>query len=130
MNKKESAQSGTGIAKSNGADGDPIQTQKPHRRTPQELMQMANAWVRRTGWPTWQRDEAIGASVYQRWIDATNAEWATTHSRDFDLLAEMIQTAFTGIHDEEGIDAMQILLAIALVMRAREEGKLVRRRIH
>lgn len=91
---------------------------------------MAHDWIRKTGWPTHERDMAIATDIYEKWIQATRAEWVATQSRDYELLTTMICDAFIDLHDEEAIDSLQILLTLVLTMRGRREGKLVRRRIH
>lgn len=91
---------------------------------------MAYDWVRKTGWPTRERDEAIAADIYEQWIKATDAKWAATQSRDYEVMTSMIREAFIGLHDEEAIDNLQILLTLILTLRGRREGKLKRRLIH
>jgi hypothetical protein len=99
-------------------------------RTPDELLQAAYGWVRKTGWPTYAQDQTIAGDVYEKWIKATDAEYAATQSRDFDLLGDLLRAALADTHDEAGLDALQILLMFDLVLRGRQEGKLKRKRIH
>jgi hypothetical protein len=104
--------------------------QVPHIRTPDELLQDAYCWIRRTGWPTYAQDQTIAGDVYEKWIKATDAEYAATQSRDFELLGNLLRDALADTHDEEGLDALQILMMFDLVLRGRTEGKLKRKRIH
>lgn len=99
-------------------------------RTPEELLKAAHEWVRKTGWPTYCRDNAIADGVYEAWIKATDAEWAATQSRSYERLIDMIAEAFAGLHGEETIDHLQILLSLDLTLRGRQEGKLKRRSTH
>lgn len=104
--------------------------QAPRIRTPDELVQAAYEWVRKTGWPTYEQDQTIAGDVYKKWIKSTNTEYATTQSRDFELLGNLLRDALASTHDEEGLDALQILLMFDRALRGRQEGKLKRERIH
>ncbi len=99
-------------------------------RTPDELLQAAYGWVRKTGWPTYAQDQTIAGDVYKQWIKATDAEYAATQSRDFELLGDRLRAALADTHDEEALDALQILLLLDLTLRGRRDGKLKRKRIH
>lgn len=99
-------------------------------RTPDELLQAAYDWVRKTGWPTYAQDQTISGDVYEKWIKATDAEYAATQLRDFELLGNRLRAALADTHDEEALDALQILLLLDLTLRGRREGKLKRKRIH
>lgn len=102
-----------------------------HRhRTPHELHELAIEWVRATGWPTRDRDLEIARDVYAKWMKATDAEWARTKSRDYELLGNLLHEAFLGLHDEDGIDSLQIILTLEFTLRARREGKLEWQKIH
>lgn len=106
-------------------------TDQPHRhRTPDELWKAALAWIARTGWPTRDRDEAIADDIYKKWIKATDAEWAATHSRDYEVLTDLIAEAFKNLHDEEGVDSLQIFYMLDFTLRGRQEGKLKRRLVN
>jgi len=95
-----------------------------------ELLEAAYEWVRKTGWPTYANDQAIAGEVYEKWIKATDAEYAATQSRDFDLLGDLLRSALSGTHDEEALDSLHILLTLDLALRGRQEGKLKRKRTH
>lgn len=99
-------------------------------RTPDELLQAAYGWVRKTGWPTYPQDQAIAGDVYEKWIKATDAEYAATQSRDLELLGNRLRATLADTHDEEALDALQILLMFDLTLRGRRDGKLKRKRIH
>lgn len=99
-------------------------------RTVDELLEAAYAWIRKTGWPTYADDQAIAGEIYQKWIKATNAEYAVTQSRDFDLLGDLLRSALSGTHDEEALDSLHILLMFDLALRGRQDGKLNRKQTH
>ena len=99
-------------------------------RTVDELLEAAYAWIRKTGWPTYTDDQAIAGEVYEKWIKATNAEYAVTQSRDFDLLGDLLRSALSGTHEDEALDSLHILLMFDLALRGRQEGKLKRKRTH
>lgn len=101
-----------------------------HIRTPDELFEFACAWIRKTGWPTHAQDLAVADGVYAKWIQATDAEFAATGTRDFELLCSLLRTAYADTHDEEALDALQILMLNELTLRGREERRLKRERIH
>src|SRR5690348_17820826 len=71
----------------------PMPDQSRKIRTPDELLQAAYGWVRKTGWPTYAQDQTIAGDVYEKWIKATDAEYAATQSRDFDLLGDLLRAA-------------------------------------
>lgn len=112
------------------AGQEPAPQEPKSRRTPDDLLNLAFDWIRKTGWPTRTRDKAIAADIYEKWIKATNRAWASTQCRDYELMAEMIREAFAELHDEEAVDSLQILLTLDLTLRARLEGKLARRLVH
>lgn len=102
----------------------------PLARTPDQLLKAAYEWVRKTGWPTYAADQAIATSVYEKWIKTTNAEYTATQSRDYKLMGDLLRSALADTHNEEDLDALQILLMFDLTLRGRQEGKLKRKPIH
>lgn len=109
---------------------DPSTITSRRHRTPHELHEIAIEWVRATGWATRDRDLEIARDVYANWMKATDAEWAQTQSRDYELLDNLLREAFLNLHDEDGIDSLQILFTLELTLRGRREGKLTRHRNH
>jgi hypothetical protein len=107
-----------------------IADQVQHPGAVDALLEAAYEWVRDTGWPTYASDQAIAGDVYEKWIRATDAEYAATQSRDFDLLGDLLRGALAPTHDEAGLDALHVLLMLDLTLRGRQEGKLKRKRIH
>lgn len=99
-------------------------------RTVDALLEAAYEWIRKTGWPTYANDQVIAGKVYEKWIEATNAEYAVTQSRDFDVLGDLLRSALSGTHDEEALDSLHILLMLDLTLRGRAEGKLKRKPMH
>lgn len=101
-------------------------------RTHEEMWEDALAWVKRTRWPTRMRDEAIADRVYTEWIEATNARWLAIGERDPDGEDQYrrLHDAFIAAgHDEEGADNLYILMVPLFELRARREGRAVRRRV-
>ena len=96
-------------------------------RTADQLFDACTDWMQKTGWPTRSRDQAMGDTVYAHWIAATDAEWAATGDRDYEALADMLADAFKGLHDDAGITSLQTLFILTFTLRARREGRLVRR---
>lgn len=86
----------------------------------------AVVWFKRNGWQTRERDEAIGEKVYQEWLVATNPQWVATRERSHELLVDMLVSAFNGLLDDEALEAVMMLLSLALAIRARREGKVTR----
>lgn len=100
----------------------PAEVQLAHG--PDALMRLhtrAVAWFKRNGWQTRERDEAIGEKVYQEWLIATNPQWVATRERSHELLVDMLVSAFNGILDDEALEAVMMLLSLALAIRARNE---------
>lgn len=94
------------------------------------VLRIAIDWVRRTGWPTRAADRTIASRIYDQWLTASNADSTETQQHDVELLHDMLGSALSKLHTPEGVECLQIILVLELVIHGREDGVIKRHRPH
>ena len=97
---------------------------KQNRRANDSALQVAFDWIHRTGWPTREADRAIAKRAYNQWLKGGNSGCAAAEQHDVEVLYGMLGKALSKFHPSDGVQYLQIILVLELVIRGRAAGVL------